>query len=204
MSLKKSKKDNKLSPKYYGSCKVLQNIGTMSYKLELSTSLRVHPIFHVSFLKKVIGDKIQIQNIFLELDKEGKLIFDLEAITNTRILYLRNRSISEYLIKWKKLYVEDSTWEDESFIQNHPLNIGTLPLNWVILHYPPLALMKTPKMMETLRHGNTHAHAPPIIISPHQCLCLFPFDINKKGHLLLGLLPVSLCLYYFSSSLMKG
>jgi hypothetical protein len=38
MSLKKAKKDNKLSPKYYGPYKVLQNIGTMAYKLELPAS----------------------------------------------------------------------------------------------------------------------------------------------------------------------
>ena len=38
MSLKKYKKDNKLSPKYYGSYKVLQKIGTMAYKLELPAS----------------------------------------------------------------------------------------------------------------------------------------------------------------------
>ena len=35
MSLKQAKKDNKLSPKYYGPYKVLQNIGTMANKLEL-------------------------------------------------------------------------------------------------------------------------------------------------------------------------
>jgi hypothetical protein len=55
----------------------------------------------------------------LELDEEGKIILDLEAISDTRIHQLRNRSISEYLIKWRKLPVEDSTWEDESFIQKH-------------------------------------------------------------------------------------
>ena len=63
-SLKQSKKDNKLSPKYYGSYKVLQKIGTMAYKLELPTSLCIHPVFHVSFLMKVIGDKILVQSIF--------------------------------------------------------------------------------------------------------------------------------------------
>jgi hypothetical protein len=98
----------------------LQKIGTMAYKLELSASSRVHPVFHVSCLKKVIGDKIPVQTILPELDEEGKIILEPEAITDTRIRQLRNRSISEYLIKWRKLPAEDSTWEDESFIQKHP------------------------------------------------------------------------------------
>ena len=54
MSLKNNKKDNKLSPKYYDPYKVLQNIGSMAYKLELPASSRVHPVFHVSYLKKVV------------------------------------------------------------------------------------------------------------------------------------------------------
>jgi hypothetical protein len=129
----------------------LQKIGTMAYKLELPASSRIHPVFHVSCLKKVIGDKIPVQTILPELDEEGKIILEPEAITDTRIRQLRNRSISEYLIKWRKLPAEDSTWEDESFIQKHPEllkcwdntclkgrgmlspNIGSLPLNWGIL-----------------------------------------------------------------------
>ena len=72
MSLKKAKKDNKLSPKYYGPYKVLQKIGTMAYKLELLASSRVHLVFHVSCLKEVIGDKLPIQTLSRELDEEGK------------------------------------------------------------------------------------------------------------------------------------
>ena len=84
MSLKKTSKDNKLSPKYYGPYKVLQNIGSIAYKLELHTYSRLHPIFHVSCLKKVIGDKLPVQMILPELDEEGKIILDPEEITEIR------------------------------------------------------------------------------------------------------------------------
>ena len=116
MSLMQAKKDNKLSPKYYVPYKVLQKIGTMAYKLELPAASRLHPVFHVSCLKKVIGDKLPVQTIFLELDEEGKITLEPEAVIETRTRQLRNRSISEYLIKWKKLSAEDSTWEDENFM----------------------------------------------------------------------------------------
>ena len=119
ISLKQAKKDNKLSPNYYGPYKVLQNISTMAYKLEFPSSSQVHPVFHGSCLKKVIGDKLPVQTIFPELDEEGKFIFETEAFTETRTQQLRNRSISEYLIKWKNLPTEYYAWEDENFIQKH-------------------------------------------------------------------------------------
>jgi hypothetical protein len=64
---------------------VFQKIGTMAYKLELPASSRVHPVFHVSCLKKVIGDNIAVQTILQELDEEGKIILEPEAIIDTRI-----------------------------------------------------------------------------------------------------------------------
>jgi hypothetical protein len=85
MSLKQANKDNKLSPKYYGPYNVLQKIGTMAYKLDLLASSRVLPVFHVSCLKKVIGDKISVQTILPELDEKGKIILEHEAITDTKI-----------------------------------------------------------------------------------------------------------------------
>ena len=52
MSLKQVKKDNKLSPKYYGPYKVFQNIGTMAYKLELPTSFTSTISFPCFMLKE--------------------------------------------------------------------------------------------------------------------------------------------------------
>ena len=91
----------------------------MAYKLDLPATSWVHLFFHVSYLKKAIGDKIQIQTILPELDEEGKVIQEPEKISKTRTKQLRNQVITEYLVKWKNLSVEDSTWEDES-IQKHP------------------------------------------------------------------------------------
>ena len=84
MSLKQAEKDNKLSPKYYGPYKVLQKIGTMTYILELPASSRVHLVFHVSCLKNVMGENILVQTILPELDEEGLIILEPEAIMETR------------------------------------------------------------------------------------------------------------------------
>ena len=78
----------------------------------------MNPVFHVSCLKKVIGEKLPVQTILPELDEEGKIILEPEAVIETRTRQLRNRIRS--IIKWKNLPAEDSTWEDENFIQKHP------------------------------------------------------------------------------------
>jgi hypothetical protein len=51
--------------------------------------------------------------------------------------------------------------------------------------------METPTLMETLML------MPPVIIAPHQCFHFSPFDINGKGNIPLGKLPLSSCLYSF-------
>ena len=57
-----------------------------------------------------------VQTILPKFDEEGKIILELEVITETRIRQLINLSISKYLIKWKNLLVEDSIWKDEYII----------------------------------------------------------------------------------------
>ena len=120
MSLKQQKKDNKLTPKYYGPYKVLKRIGTMVYKLEFPPSSHVDPVFHVSGLKKVIENNIPVKIILLDINEEGKIILELETILETRIKHLQNRAITEYLMKCKNLPVEKVTWKDELFMQKYP------------------------------------------------------------------------------------
>ena len=69
---------------------MFQRIGSMAYKLETGPSSHVHPVFHVSCLKNVINDKIPIQTLPPNINEEGKIILELEAILETRIKKMIN------------------------------------------------------------------------------------------------------------------
>lgn len=46
---------HKLAPNFYGPYQVIQHIDLVSYKLAMLTSSKIHLVFHVSCLKKVVG-----------------------------------------------------------------------------------------------------------------------------------------------------
>ena len=120
ISMKQKKRNNKLSPRYYKPYQIMQKIGSVSYKLELPPTTKIHPVFHVMCLKKVIGQNIPTQRVLQELYEEGRIILEPECILQTHIKKLRSRTLTQYLIQWKNLPVEEATWEDEEFIQKNP------------------------------------------------------------------------------------
>jgi hypothetical protein len=68
-----------LVPKFYGPYIVLKTVGQVSYQLALTNHSSPHPNFHVSFLKKVIGNKFKNQTNLPKLDEEGSIWIQPQA-----------------------------------------------------------------------------------------------------------------------------
>jgi hypothetical protein len=56
-SLKRSREE-KLKPKFYELYRVIRRIGDVAYELELPEGRKIHNIFHVSCLKKVVDRRL--------------------------------------------------------------------------------------------------------------------------------------------------
>jgi hypothetical protein len=63
-----------------GPYKFFKHVGQVAYQLSFPSHSKLHLFFHVSCLKKVIGTKFQIQNNLPELDEEGSIWVQPQAI----------------------------------------------------------------------------------------------------------------------------
>lgn len=105
------RRNAKLSPKFYGPYKVLERIGEVAYKLELPSSSRVHPVFHVSCLKKRVGEGSLWQSTLPDLGHDGVLVMEPGAILDRKIVRQVNKAATKILVQWRGLGPDDATWE---------------------------------------------------------------------------------------------
>ncbi|WMV50362.1 hypothetical protein MTR67_043747, partial [Solanum verrucosum] len=109
-------KKGKLSPRFVGPYQILKRIRKVAYELELPTELApVHPVFHVSILKKCIGDPVSI--IPLEgLGVDESLSYEEISveILDRQVKRLRNKEVASVKVLWRNHLVEGSTWEAEA------------------------------------------------------------------------------------------
>ena len=109
----------KLSPRYCGPFRVLKRVGNVAYKLELPATSQVHPVFHVSRLRKRLhdGDNVVDTGVLVEYIEPPTEPHEREKILDHHELRTRHHVRKQVLVKWKDRPDEGSTWENVSTLR---------------------------------------------------------------------------------------
>ena len=93
----------------------MKHVSNVAYWLKLPEHLKIHPTFHVSFLKQFHEDgegssrtqaKQAPPTIRVEFDKEIEKILDHRTLEASKKNWR-----TEYLVQWKGSGIADATWE---------------------------------------------------------------------------------------------
>nr|XP_009591072.1 uncharacterized protein LOC104088140 [Nicotiana tomentosiformis] len=96
---------------------VRARIGSVAYKLDLPPESKVYPVFHVSLLKKKVGDRVVVQTTLLITSDDGQFLVKPVAILQRQLIKRNNADVVRVLVQWSNLPPEDATWEDYQFLK---------------------------------------------------------------------------------------
>jgi hypothetical protein len=123
-NIKTTRPSAKLDFKRLGPYRISTIVGEsqLAYKLELPTSMRIHPVFHVSLLEPYRTNTIpgRVQPPPPPIEVEGEEEFEVEEILDSRI---RNGKL-HYLVDWLGYGPSDRTWEPAESLRNAPESVA--------------------------------------------------------------------------------
>ncbi|CAN1845235.1 Transposon Tf2-9 polyprotein [Linum perenne] len=104
----------KLSPRYYGPFTITKRIGAVAYELDLPKDSQIHPVFHVSLLKKSLNPGIAAQTQLPVVDADGGMKLEPLNILARRFVKKNNVAVTEVLVHWSHQNEVDASWEEWS------------------------------------------------------------------------------------------
>ncbi|GKD15773.1 putative reverse transcriptase domain-containing protein, partial [Tanacetum coccineum] len=117
----------KLNPKYVRPFKVLENVGSIAYKLELPQELsRLHNTFHVSNLKKCYADEpLAVPLDGLHIDDKLHFVEEPVEIMDREVKRLKQSRILIFKVRWNSRRGHEFTWEREDKFQEKYTHLFT-------------------------------------------------------------------------------
>jgi hypothetical protein len=92
-------------------------VGNVAYRLQLPSHVSIHPVFHVSQLKKHLGPTAIPHPDLPSVDANGNIKTDPLAVLQTCQVPRNNLPVVQWLVQWANLSPDDATWEDATFMK---------------------------------------------------------------------------------------
>jgi len=81
----------------------------------------IHPVFHVSMLKKKLGDNVAANPTLPPVDNSGQFLIEPIAVLDRRLVKRNNQAVVQLLVQWVNMPTSEATWEDyDSIVQRFP------------------------------------------------------------------------------------
>ena len=102
----------KLKKRFVGPFRIEERIGQQAYKLSLPANWKIHPVFHISLLKRWNTASLQEEEEVptdddLELEEP---YYEIEKILRWRKVKRGRKILKEYLVLWKGYPVTKASW----------------------------------------------------------------------------------------------
>ena len=107
---------SKFNPRWCGPFAITERIGKVAYRLELPSTMRVHPVFHVSLLKPYQAAEADDRPAVRPPPIIGEHIYEAERISNRRTVTVNGRQQVQYLVHWQGYPDSEATWEPASHL----------------------------------------------------------------------------------------
>jgi len=109
------RRTEKLTERFVGPYRVKEIISSNAVKLELPSTVKIHPVVNVSRVRQYVGQvegqrKEQPAPVIIEGEEE----WEVERILNKR----KVRGKDKYLVRWKGFTAELDTWEERENLEN--------------------------------------------------------------------------------------
>ncbi|CAH9090021.1 unnamed protein product [Cuscuta europaea] len=106
--------NQKLSPRFYGPFEIIEKVNAVAFKLKLPDDCLIHPVFHISLLKKVLASDTCCQPLPKCLSENWELLVKPEKVVDTRE---GTDGRTEVLIHWEDLPEFERSWEDAQVLK---------------------------------------------------------------------------------------